>query len=234
MLNLEQVDVFYGKLQALYGLSLEVEGGHIVAIIGANGAGKSTLLKTISGLLHPAKGSITFEGQRIHGLAPADIVALGIGQCPEERHLWPDMTVWENLIMGAYARKDRLAIQEDVHAVCELFPMLEERRSQKAGSLSGGEQQMVAIARTMMARPRLIMFDEPSLGLAPKLVEQTADTIREINKRGTTVLLVEQNAAMALKMADKAYVLETGRVVFEGPGHQLLEDVHVKKAYLGM
>jgi branched-chain amino acid transport system ATP-binding protein len=234
MLRLENVDVFYGKVQVLNNVCINVEQGQIVALVGSNGAGKSTTLKTISGLLKPAKGTIEYKSKRIGGLAPDAIVKMGIGHCPEERHIWPAMSVWENLMLGAYSRNDKTEIEKDLEMVYEIFPKLTERKSQKAGSLSGGEQQMLAIGRTLMIRPDLIMFDEPSLGLSPLLVEQTAQTIQEINKRGRTILLVEQNAQMALKMADKAYVLETGRIVLEGTGQELLCNPYVKKAYLGL
>lgn len=234
MLKVNSINVFYGKVQALNNVSLNVEKGQIIALIGANGAGKSTMLKTISGLLKPAKGDIEFEGKSIEGHAPDEILRLGIAHCPEERHVWPAMTVWENLILGAYSRNNKYEINQDLEYVFEIFPKLKERIKQKAGSFSGGEQQMLAIGRTLMSRPRLIMFDEPSLGLAPLMVEQMAATIHEINQRGTTVLLVEQNAFMALRMADKAYVLETGQIFLEGPGADLLEDVRVKRGYLGL
>jgi branched-chain amino acid transport system ATP-binding protein len=233
MLKIEQIDVFYGSIQALRNFSIEVEKGQIVTLIGSNGAGKSTTLKTISGLLHPKKGSITYNGKPIQSLSTDAIFGMGIGQCPEERHLWPDMTVWENIIMGAYTRKDKKAVQDDLEMVYRMFPVLKERKNQNAGSLSGGEQQMAAIGRALMGRPDLLMFDEPSLGLSPLLVEQISDKIREINKQGTTILLVEQNAFMALGLADKAYVLETGRVVMEGTSSELLNNEHVKKAFLG-
>jgi branched-chain amino acid transport system ATP-binding protein len=233
MLKLDRIEVFYGKLQALFGLSLEVDQGQLVALIGANGAGKTTTLRAISGLMSPASGKIEFMGKPIHGLGADQIVALGIGHCPEQRRLWPDMTVWENLVMGAFRRKDKGEVEGDIRQMYDLFPVIAERKDQKAGSLSGGEQQMLAIARSLMGRPKLVMFDEPSLGLAPKVVEQTAEVIRRINQQGTTVLLVEQNALMALGMAHKAYVLETGRVVLEGTGEELLQDDHVRRAYLG-
>lgn len=234
MLKLENINVFYGKVQALDNVCIHVEEGQIVALVGSNGAGKSTTLKTISGLLKPAKGTVEYKGAQIGGLAPNTIVKLGIGHCPEERHVWPEMTVWENLMLGAFSRKEKSEIEKDLAMIYEIFPKLLERKNQKAGSLSGGEQQMLAIGRTLMIRPDLIMFDEPSLGLSPLLVEQTAQTIQEINKLGRTILLVEQNAQMALRMADKAYVLETGQIVLEGTGQELLRDPYVKKAYLGL
>ncbi|MCC6146978.1 MAG: ABC transporter ATP-binding protein [Anaerolineaceae bacterium] len=234
MLKLQNVDVFYGKVQALSDVCINVEQGQIVALVGSNGAGKSTTLKTISGLLKPSRGSVEYKGQHIAGLAPDMIVKLGIGHCPEERHVWPQMTVWENLMMGAYSRNDKDGIERDLQTNYEIFPKLLARKTQKAGSLSGGEQQMLAIGRTLMIRPDLVMFDEPSLGLSPLFVEHTAQIIRDINKNGRTILLVEQNAQMALKMAHKAYVLESGRIVLEGTGEELLFNPYVKKAYLGI
>jgi branched-chain amino acid transport system ATP-binding protein len=233
VLKVGDLDVFYSRIQALHGVNLTVEEGQIVALIGANGAGKSTTLKSISGLLPISKGTIEYRGQNIGGYSPDLIVSKGIGHCPEGRHVWPDMSVWENLTLGAYARNDDDKIQQDLDEVRSLFPILWERRTQKAGSLSGGEQQMLTIGRLLMSKPTLAMFDEPSLGLAPILVQQTSDVICEINSRGTTILLVEQNANMALSMADYAYVLETGRVVLEGTGKDLLANKHVKEAYLG-
>ncbi len=206
----------------------------MVALIGANGAGKSTALKTISGLLLPASGSIEFEEKRINGMSPRAIVMMGISHCPEERKIWPRLTVWENLDMGAYTRKDKKSIKEDIDKIFTLYPILRERRNQLAGTLSGGEQQMLAIGRAIMSRPRLLMLDEPSLGLAPLLVEKTAEMISDIHQKGTTILLVEQNAFLALKISDRSYVLETGKTVLEGKGKELLKNEHVQKAYLGM
>ena len=202
-------------------------------MIGANGAGKTSTLRSISGLLPPARGRIVFDGREIQGEMPATILKAGIAHCPEGRRVFPYLTVEENLAMGAYVRRDRNAIAADVDEVCRHFPILTERRRQMAGTLSGGEQQMLAIARALMARPRLILFDEPSLGLAPTVVESTFAVIADIRRRGTTVLMVEQNAYAVLRMADRAYVMETGRIVLEGPARDLLDNDHVRRAYLG-
>ncbi len=234
MLKVEKIQTFYGNIQALFNVSLEIREGEMVALIGANGAGKSTALKTISGLLLPASGSIEFEEKRINGMSPRAIVMMGISHCPEERKIWPRLTVWENLDMGAYTRKDKKSIKEDIDKIFTLYPILRERRNQLAGTLSGGEQQMLAIGRAIMSRPRLLMLDEPSLGLAPLLVEKTAEMISDIHQKGTTILLVEQNAFLALKISDRSYVLETGKTVLEGKGKELLKNEHVQKAYLGM
>ena len=233
MLNVVNIDVFYGSVHALKNVSLHVQEGELVTLIGTNGAGKSTLLKTLSGLQTPRNGEITFMGQRIDGKSATDIVRLGIVHCPEGRRVFPDMKVGENLLMGAYSRSDKVAIQTDMRRVLGLFPILNERINQNAGTLSGGEQQMLAIGRALLARPRLLMFDEPSLGLAPILVQQIAEIIRELHEGGTTILLNEQNAMMALRLADRAYILETGHVVFEGQSSDLLENEHVQRAYLG-
>jgi len=234
MLKIEKVQTFYENVQALFDISLEVKEGEMVALIGANGAGKSTTLKTISGLCVPASGTVEFQGEKINGLSPRDIVKMGVSHCPEERRIWPKLTVWENLDMGAYTRKDKKSIQMDMEKIFSLYPVLQERRTQLAGTLSGGEQQMLAIGRALMARPKILLLDEPSLGLGPILVEKTAEMIRDIHKKGTTVLLVEQNAFMALTMSDRAYVLEIGKTVLEGKGKELLQNEHVQKAYLGM
>jgi len=234
MLKINAIDVYYGKVKALHETSFEVAEGQIVAIIGANGAGKSTILRTVSGLLKPTRGTIEFCGKTISHLAPDDIVRMGAIHCPEERHVWPSMTVKENLLMGAYTRSDRIQINKDMNELFNIFPILAERKNQKAGSFSGGEQQMLAIGRALMGNPKLIMFDEPSLGLSPIMVEQTAQTIKDINSKGVTVLLVEQNAFMALEMCNKAYVMETGRIVMEGSGQELLGNPLVKQRYLGM
>jgi branched-chain amino acid transport system ATP-binding protein len=234
VLELERVQTFYGSIQALKGITLRVDEGEIVTLIGANGAGKSTALRTISGLIKPKSGTITFEGEDVTGLPAHAIVGLGIAQSPEGRRLFPRMTVTENLEMGAFQRRDHAEIREDMERVFGLFPRLHERRTQKAGTMSGGEQQMCAIGRALMARPRLLMLDEPSMGLAPIFVEKIFEIVREINKQGTPVLLVEQNALMALDTADRAYVLETGRISLEGPAAELKTNPSVQKAYLGI
>jgi branched-chain amino acid transport system ATP-binding protein len=233
LLRLEDLHASYGPIAALRGLDLVVSPGELVCLIGANGAGKTSTLRAISGLLPPARGRIVFDGREIQGDVPAAILKAGIAHCPEGRRVFPYLTVDENLAMGAYVRRDRSAIAADVDEVCRHFPILTERRRQMAGTLSGGEQQMLAIARALMARPRLILFDEPSLGLAPTVVETTFAIIADIRRRGTTVLMVEQNAYAALRMADRAYVMETGRIVLEGAARDLLADDHVRRAYLG-
>jgi branched-chain amino acid transport system ATP-binding protein len=234
LLELKSVDAFYGRVQALRGVSLEVDQGEIVALIGSNGAGKTTTLRTISGLVHPAKGSVTFNGQDITTTPASRIVGLGICQAPEGRRLFARMTVLDNLMMGAYSRRDRAGIKEDVERVYQLFPRLHERSRQLAGTLSGGEQQMLAVGRALMARPKVLMLDEPSLGLAPILQETIFQTVVEINGQGTPVLLVEQNANKALEIAHRAYVLETGSIVQSGSGREVMESEDVQKAYLGM
>jgi len=234
LLELESIDAFYGRIQALRGMSIRVEKGEVVALIGSNGAGKTTTLRTISGLMHPQAGSIRFDGRDITRTGPSKIVELGICQSPEGRRLFPRMTVGDNLLMGAYTRNDRAGIAADIERVFSLFPRLKERRTQIAGTLSGGEQQMLAMGRSLMAKPKLLMLDEPSLGLAPILVETIFSIVREIYSQGTTVLLVEQNANKALEVANRAYVLETGVIVQEGSGHELLASEAVQKAYLGM
>jgi branched-chain amino acid transport system ATP-binding protein len=234
LLELEGVNAYYGRIQALRKVTIQVEKGEIVALIGSNGAGKTTTLRTISGLMHPNAGTIRFEGSEITHTRPSRIVELGISQSPEGRRLFPRMTVVDNLFMGAYTRTDKPGIASDMDRVFKLFPRLQERRSQIAGTLSGGEQQMLAMGRSLMARPKLLMLDEPSLGLAPILVETIFSIVREINSQGTTVLLVEQNAHKALEVAHRGYVLETGVVVQTGPGRDLLASEEVQKAYLGM
>jgi branched-chain amino acid transport system ATP-binding protein len=234
LLELESVDAFYGRIQALRGMSIKVDRGEVVALIGSNGAGKTTTLRTISGLMHPASGSIRLDGRDITHTGPSKIVELGICQSPEGRRLFPRMTVVDNLFMGAYTRSDKPGIAADMDHVFELFPRLLERRTQIAGTLSGGEQQMLAMGRSLMAKPKVLMLDEPSLGLAPILIETIFSIIREINAQGTTVLLVEQNAHKALEVAHRGYVLETGVVVQTGTGRELLESEDVQKAYLGM
>jgi len=233
LLRLADLHASYGPIAALRGLDLVVSPGELVCLIGANGAGKTSTLRAISGLLPPARGRIVFDGREIQGDVPAAILKAGIAHCPEGRRVFPYLTVDENLAMGAYVRRDRSAIAADVDEVCRHFPILAERRQQMAGTLSGGEQQMLAIARALMARPRMILFDEPSLGLAPTVVETTFAIIADIRRRGTTVLMVEQNAYAALRMADRAYVMETGRIVLEGAARDLLDDDHVRRAYLG-
>ena len=233
MLKIENLHVAYGGIQALRGISLEVPDGKIVTLIGANGAGKSTTLRTISGLVKAASGSITWNGEELLGKPIDKIVTSGIAMSPEGRRVFPDMTVLENLKIGAYLRKDKAEIQKDIEWVYSLFPRLQERSWQLAGTLSGGEQQMLAVGRALMSRPKLMMLDEPSLGLAPLVVQDIFTIIREINRQGVTVLLVEQNANMALKIADQAYVLETGNITLSGTGAELASSDAVKKAYLG-
>jgi branched-chain amino acid transport system ATP-binding protein len=233
MLKIDNINVFYGAIHALKGISLEVAEGEIVTLIGANGAGKSTTLRTISGLLRPKTGQIVFEGKNIAGLPAQDIVKLGVCQVPEGRRIFANMTVLENLELGAYIRSDSKSIGEDMQGVFKRFPRLLERKSQVAGTLSGGEQQMLAIGRALMSRPRLLLMDEPSMGLAPLLVKEIFAIIKEINASGTTILLVEQNAHMALSVAQKAYVLETGRITLAGTAKELAESEAVRKAYLG-
>ena len=235
LLEVNGIDVFYGRVQALRGASLTVDQGEVVALIGSNGAGKTTMLRTISGLLHPTRGAITFSGRDITRTEPQRIVDLGICQSPEGRRLFPRMTVLDNLRMGAFTRKDgAAAIKRDMDRVFELFPRLKERARQISGTLSGGEQQMCAMGRALMADPKVLMLDEPSLGLAPILVETIFSIVREINARGTPVLLVEQNANKALEVAHRGYVLETGVIVQSGTGKELLSSPEVQKAYLGM
>ena len=234
LLEISGVDAFYGRVQALHGVSITCDQGEIVALIGSNGAGKTTTLRTVSGLMHPARGTITFGGENITTTAAHKIVGLGICQSPEGRRLFPRMQVVDNLRMGAYTRKDKAAILQDMERVFALFPRLKERETQLAGTLSGGEQQMLAIGRAMMSRPKLLMLDEPSLGLAPILVDTIFKTILEINAAGTPVLLVEQNAVRALEVAHRGYVLETGNIVQTGTGKELLNSPDVQRAYLGM
>lgn len=233
LLELSNVHAYYGNIHALTGVSLTVDEGEIVTLIGANGAGKSTTLKTISGLLRPRTGEIRFSGERIDGLRPDVIVGLGICQSPEGRRVFPRMSVQENLEMGAFQRLKSKELDQDYEHVFSLFPRLLERRQQLAGTLSGGEQQMLAIGRALMAHPRLLLLDEPSMGLAPILVEQIFSIIQDINREGTTVLLVEQNALMALGIAKRGYILQTGEIVLAAPSEQLANNPEVKKAYLG-
>ena len=234
LLELEGVDAFYGRIQALRGVTIKVEKGEVVALIGSNGAGKTTTLRTISGLMHPHSGTVKFDGQDISRTRPSRIVELGICQSPEGRRLFPRMSVLDNLFMGAYSRNDKPGIASDMERVFQLFPRLQERRTQIAGTLSGGEQQMLAMGRALMARPKVLMLDEPSLGLAPILQETIFSIVREINAQGTTVMLVEQNANKALEVANRGYVLETGVIVQTGSGRELLASEEVQKAYLGM
>jgi branched-chain amino acid transport system ATP-binding protein len=234
LLELDSIDAFYGRIQALRKMSIRVEKGEVVALIGSNGAGKTTTLRTISGLMHPTSGTVTFDGRDISRVGAAQIVGLGICQSPEGRRLFPRMSVRDNLRMGAYTRNDSAEIAADMEKVFVLFPRLKERVGQIAGTLSGGEQQMLAMGRALMARPKLLMLDEPSLGLAPILVETIFTIVREINSQGTPVLLVEQNANKALEVAHRGYVLETGSIVKTGSGHDLLASEDVQKAYLGM
>jgi branched-chain amino acid transport system ATP-binding protein len=233
MLELNDVHTYYGNIQALKGVSLRVEKGEVVTLIGSNGAGKTTTLRTIQGLLRPREGKILFEGGSLGSLSTQAIVRLGISQSPEGRLIFPRMTVLENLEMGAFSRRDSLGVKSDKERVLNLFPRLRERINQKGGTLSGGEQQMLAIARALMARPRLLLLDEPSMGLAPMLVTQIFSIIRDINAQGTTILLVEQNARMALTVANRGYVLQTGQVVVEGTATDLQSNEMVRKAYLG-
>jgi len=233
MLALDSITLHRGTTRVLDGVSLAVNEGELVALIGANGAGKTTVLRTISGILAPSAGTITFRGKPIQGADPDVIVRLGIAHCPEERKIWPQMTVQEHLELGAFIRADRGEIAQDMARIFDTFPVLKERREQLAGTLSGGQQQMLAIGRALMSHPTLVLFDEPSLGLAPIMVETIGTMIAGIRDQGATVLLVEQNAALALRLADRAYVLETGRVTLEGPAQELVANPEVHRAYLG-
>jgi branched-chain amino acid transport system ATP-binding protein len=233
MLTLENISVSYGAISALKGVSMQVEQGEVVTLIGANGAGKTTTLRSITGLLSPTEGRILFEGQEISGRPTHQLVARGISMSPEGRGVFANLTVYENLQMGAYLKKNKAEIAQDLERGFRMFPRLKERESQKAGTLSGGEQQMLAMARALMSRPRLLLLDEPSLGLAPLVVHKIFEAIDEIRGEGTTILLVEQNAHAALKHSDRAYVLETGRIVMEGPSKELAADPRIKEAYLG-
>jgi len=231
--QVDHLKVFYERVAALKGISLNMASGSIVTLIGANGAGKSTALRAISGLIHIAGGEIRFQQQKINGLSPQEIVRLGIAHVPEGRRVFPYMTVWENLLMGAFRRQDRLGIQTDLEKVFAHFPVLKERRNQSAGSLSGGEQQMLAIGRALMSNPQLLLLDEPSLGLAPLMVREVGRIIQDINQQKVGIILVEQNAQMALRLAQKGYVLERGSIIMEGNASALINNEHVKKAYLG-
>jgi branched-chain amino acid transport system ATP-binding protein len=234
MLELRDVHSYYGNIHALKGISFTVEDGEIVTLIGANGAGKSTTLRTIQGLMRPRQGTILLNGVALEKLPTDKIVAQGVSQAPEGRQIFPRMTVLENLEMGAYQRTDKDGIQKDLNRVFELFPRLKERIKQAGGTLSGGEQQMLAMARAIMARPKVLMLDEPSMGLAPILVEQIFDIVKEINEQGTTILLVEQNAMMALSVASRGYVLEVGQIVLQGSGEELMNNKQVQDTYLGV
>ncbi len=233
MLEINDLHVYYGGIHAIKGITMKVEEGKIISLIGANGAGKSTTLRTICGLKEASRGSIKYNGKELTKLDTSEIVKLGITMVPEGRRVFSNLTVYENLLAGAYLRKDKEEIKKDIEYVFDLFPRLKERMNQRAGTLSGGEQQMLAIGRALMSRPKLLLFDEPSLGLAPVIVKEVFKLIRRIHSEGVTIFLVEQNAFEALKLADYAYVLETGRIVLEGTGKDLLEDERVRKAYLG-
>jgi len=233
LLELSDVHTYYGNIHALKGISITVDKGEIVSLIGSNGAGKTTTLKTISGVLHPKNGTVTLEGQRIDHVPPHEVVALGICQAPEGRRIFPRLTTMENLEMGAFHRTDKAGIQEDMERVFGLFPRLQERRSQQGGTLSGGEQQMLAIGRALMSRPRILLLDEPSMGLSPVLVETIFQIIQDIHAQGTPILLVEQNALMALQVAGRGYVLQTGRIVLHDTADNLRQNEMVRKAYLG-
>ena len=233
LLDVKDIHVFYGNIEAVKGMSFHVNRGEIVCLIGANGAGKTTTLRTVSGLLRPGEGAIFYEGQRIDLLPAHEIVGLGVAQSPEGRRIFPRMSVRENLDMGAFIRRDADGQREDMDRIMELFPILKERARQPAGTLSGGEQQMLAMGRALMARPKLLLLDEPSMGLAPIVVQTIFDTIGDINSQGMTILLVEQNAAQALSLAHRGYVIETGKIVLEDEARSLLENEQVRKAYLG-
>ena len=233
MLEVKDLEVYYGVIQAIKGVSFQVNQGEVIALIGANGAGKTTILHTITGLLAPKKGSVMFEGKEITKVPAHKIVSMGMAHVPEGRRVFAELSVYENLKMGAYTRKDRVEIDESLQNVYKRFPRLEERKNQMAGTLSGGEQQMLAMGRALMSKPKIILMDEPSMGLSPILVNEIFDIIQAVSESGTTVLLVEQNAKKALSIADRAYVLETGNIVLEGKAKDLLENDSIKKAYLG-
>ena len=233
MLEIRELNVHYGVIQALKGISFTVNEGEIVTLIGANGAGKTTTLRTISGLIKPTSGSIIYNGEDITKLSAPKRVAKGISQAPEGRRIFPDMSILENLELGAFLRKDKAEIQKDIQSVYERFPILGDRRKQRAGTLSGGEQQMLAIGRALMSKPNILLLDEPSMGLAPLLVKEIFNIVKEINEAGTTILLVEQNANMALSIADRAYVIETGDIGLSGTGEELAKSDEIRKAYLG-
>ncbi len=233
MLEVNDIHSYYGSIHALKGISLTVDKGEIVTLIGANGAGKTTTLKTISGTMHPRQGTIVLEGERIDGLPPHEVVMRGVGQSPEGRKIFGALTVYENLEMGAYSRRDKAGIVQDLEFVFTLFPRLKERAKQLGGTLSGGEQQMLAMGRALMCHPRILMLDEPSMGLAPVLVEAIFETIKKLNQEGTTILLIEQNAAKALQVANRGYVIETGQIVVQDVAANLRKNEMVRKAYLG-
>lgn len=233
MLEVKNLEVYYGVIQAIKGVSFQVNQGEVIALIGANGAGKTTILHTITGLIAPKNGTVTFEGQEITKVPAYKIVSMGMAHVPEGRRVFAELSVYENLKMGAYTRKDKNEIVESLQSVYDRFPRLKERRNQLAGTLSGGEQQMLAMGRALMSKPKIILMDEPSMGLSPILVNEIFDIIKSVSESGTTVLLVEQNAKKALSIADRAYVLETGNIVLEGKAKELLEDASIKKAYLG-
>ncbi len=234
MLELKNINTFYGKIHALHDVSIHIPKGSVVSLIGANGAGKTTTLMTICGAIKPTSGEILYEGKPIHSLKPNAIVSLGISQVPEGRLIFPELTVLDNLELGAFLRNDKAEIKKDMDYIFNLFPILAQRKKQQGGTLSGGEQQMLAISRAMMARPKLLLLDEPSLGLAPIIIQQIFSIISKVNNDGTTVFLVEQNANQALKVADYGYVMENGRIVMQDDAHKLLSDENVKKAYLGI
>ena len=233
MLEVKDLEVYYGVIQAIKGVSFQVNQGEVIALIGANGAGKTTILHTVTGLLSPKRGSVVFEGKEITKVPAHKIVSMGMAHVPEGRRVFAELSVYENLKMGAYTRKDKKEIEESLANVYKRFPRLEERKNQMAGTLSGGEQQMLAMGRALMSKPKIILMDEPSMGLSPIMVNEIFDIIRSVSESGTTVLLVEQNAKKALSIADRAYVLETGKIVLEGNAKDLLEDDSIKKAYLG-
>ena len=233
LLEVKDLRVSYGVIEAIKGISFEVNEGEIVTLIGANGAGKTTTMQSIMGLIHPKSGTLTFDGADIFGMSTHKILRLGMTQVPEGRRIFSELTVYENLLMGAYIEKNREKIKKDMEEIYEIFPRLYERRTQVAGTLSGGEQQMLAMGRAMMSHPRLLMLDEPSMGLSPLLVDQIFSMIKKFHDNGTTILLVEQNAGKSLAISDRAYVLETGRIVLSGTGRELMESEEVKKAYLG-
>lgn len=235
MLKVDKLDVFYGDLQALWEVSLQVDKGEIVAVVGSNGSGKSTLLKTISGIMRPRSGSVYFDDVQVNNKPTHEIIDMGIFQVPEGRNIFPELSVADNLRLGAYSRrKDRAWIKDRLEYICQLFPILRERRSQRAETMSGGERQMLSVGMALMAKPQLLMLDEPSIGLAPKLVQQSFDTIKKVGEEGMGILLVEQNVYQTLQISNRAYILELGRIVMEGKSKEMIEDPHVRTAYLGI